>query len=69
MFLFTEKYGQRIAICDTVSDSVLQIEHIRDCFLLARQVDDTVNTMRYVLNLVYITLMSGFLIAIIYAGN
>ena len=64
MFLSAEKYGQ----CKTksVSNSVLHIGHIRDCFLLARQVD---NTLRSVLNLVYISLMSWFLIAFIYSGN
>ena len=66
MFLSAEKYGQCKTKCDTVSDSVLHIGHIRDCFLLARQVD---NTLRSVLNLVYISLMSGFLIAFIYSGN
>ena len=66
MFLSAEKNGQCKTKCDTVSDSVLDIGHIRDCSLLARQVD---NTLRSVLNLVYISLMSGFLIAFIYPGN
>ena len=66
MFLSAEKYGQCKTKCDTVSDSVLHFGHIRDCFLLARQVD---NTLRSVLNLVYISLMSGFLITFIYSGN
>ena len=68
MFLSAEKYWQCKTKCDsdTVSDSVSHIGHIRDCFVLAPQVD---NTLRSVLNLIYIGLMSGFLIAFIYSGN
>ena len=32
MFLSAEKYGQCKTKCDTVSDSVLHIGHIRNCF-------------------------------------
>ena len=63
---FYEKYGHHNTKCATVSDFVLHIGHIWDCFSLARLVD---NTLTSVLNLVYISLMSGFQIVFIYFIN